>query len=154
MTYAVATTSQRVRTAKKLSLRMRAHARYAFRRILDWVESGTTTAAKSLETLTLIPILSTARRCQHATQVRKCHRLSANKRNFLHGENCRLGWRRQKTWAILHTAGLEQRTHACTHVLKFNTPFLHTGDNKMSAIIDTCLFIRTLAHPPVHPLTH
>ena len=29
------TTSERTRTAKKRSLRMRAHARYAFRRILD-----------------------------------------------------------------------------------------------------------------------
>ena len=35
MAYAVATTSERVRTAKKRSVRMRAHARYAFRRILD-----------------------------------------------------------------------------------------------------------------------
>ena len=33
------------------------------------------------------------------------YHFSEQKKFFLHGENCGLGWRRQKRWAILHTAG-------------------------------------------------
>ena len=33
------------------------------------------------------------------------YNFSEQKKYFLHGENCGLGWRRQKRWAILHSAG-------------------------------------------------